>query len=358
MKIEHIQIVAAQGHTFCRVFLDGAEGVVPLNHRTHQTLSLFEHVALPFFQGFDLANLREASEQFYRTKSNYKLAGMPLWASFAGVELAAWDALGRAQGRRVADFFGVKRESAPIYLSSMDRHSSARELIDFVEARRRETGARACKLKLGARMKRTPQSDARDRELIEFCAVSGADFRVAFDANGSFSPDEATQIGRELESANALWFEEPCDFEDLDATQTVADALKLCVAGGEQDSNAKVWKKMLENRAVDIAQPDLQYNGGFARCMEVAELAARSEIGVTPHNTKLWPGGASGLHFYCAAPRVADFLEFRIDREAPPSWVSPRVEVQNGALHLPTGAGFGAQYDDDLWKTATVLAQT
>ena len=60
-----------------------------------------------------------------------------------------------------------------------------------------------------------------------------------------------------------LWFEEPCPWEELSETKKVADALSMKVAFGEQDSSLWLFQWMIENKVMDVVQPDLNYNGGF-----------------------------------------------------------------------------------------------
>ncbi len=79
------------------------------------------------------------------------------------------------------------------------------------------------------------------------------------------------------------YFEEPCEFEDLWGTKEVADALTLPVAGGEQEFSLHRWRWTIENRGVDIAQPDLRYGGGFIPATKVARMAAAAGLRVVPH---------------------------------------------------------------------------
>ncbi len=53
------------------------------------------------------------------------------------------------------------------------------------------------------------------------------------DANSSYDAPKAIEVGRMLESINAVHYEEPCPFDNFDATKRVADVLAIPVALGE-----------------------------------------------------------------------------------------------------------------------------
>ena len=66
-------------------------------------------------------------------------------------------------------------------------------------------------------------------------------------------------------------FEEPCPFEDDEATRRVTAALRrIKVAGGEQDSSWYRFRDIVGKRVLDRVQPDLSYNGGSIRTTRVA----------------------------------------------------------------------------------------
>ena len=67
--------------------------------------------------------------------------------------------------------------------------------------------------------------------------VFGDKMVIHADANSSYDPPEAIRVGRMLEDVGAIHYEEPCPFDNFDDTKKVADALKIPVALGEQESS-------------------------------------------------------------------------------------------------------------------------
>src|ERR1035437_2749974 len=101
-----------------------------------------------------------------------------------------------------------------------------------------------------------------------------------------FCDAHGIEIGKRLQEMKYLWFEEPCPWEELSETKKVADALEMKVAFGEQDSSLWLFQWMIENKVMDVVQPDLNYNGGFIRAARVARMARQANMWICPHNTQ------------------------------------------------------------------------
>src|SRR5450756_3186262 len=72
------------------------------------------------------------------------------------------------------------------------------------------------------------------------------------DANSSYDPKEAIRVGRLLEGIKAVHYEEPCEFDHFDEMKTVADALRVPVACGEQEVSQWRFRWMIANHGADI----------------------------------------------------------------------------------------------------------
>ncbi len=130
-------------------------------------------------------------------------------------------------------------------------------------------------------------------------------------------------------------------------TRQVADALKLPVAGGEQDHSPAKWHWMLRNRAVDIVQPDLFYAGGFLRSLRVAQFAAAQGIDCVPHAPRAHAGAATLLQFVALLDRPGKYHEFSAKAAGRRGayGYEPRLDIHDGRIAIPDGPGFGLKYD-------------
>ena len=58
-----------------------------------------------------------------------------------------------------------------------------------------------------------------------------------------YTPQKAIAVGHLLEEHGSSHYEEPCPFGELEWTAEVAAALKIAVAGGEQDNDLAQWRR-------------------------------------------------------------------------------------------------------------------
>ena len=112
---------------------------------------------------------------------------------------------------------------------------------------------------------------------------------------------------------------------------------------------------MVENRAVDIVQPDLNYNGGFIRTARVARLAGAAGMEITPHSPSHDATEAYMLHLASATPNLGKFQEYNSAPHEPQHWHAPRLEVKKGEIEVPEGPGLGITIDPEILKKAEKL---
>jgi L-alanine-DL-glutamate epimerase-like enolase superfamily enzyme len=360
VKVESIEALMLGSSVFIRArSAAGATGVILAKGPTDQYVSILLGKVLPFFVGKDARDLETLVDEIYI--ANYKMAGQPFWLPVAGVELALWDLLGRTAKKPVHELMGgAVRKEIPVYLSGSGRDNTAEEEVDIYVQGVEETGADAVKFKIGGRMSRNLDAyPGRTATLLPLARrMLGGDIVLYADANGSYNAAKAIEIGRELEDLNFKFFEEPCPWEELSETKTVANALDIPIAFGEQDSSLWRFNWMLESGLCGIVQPDINYNGGLIRAARVARMARKHGRTIVPHNTQTGPAAVNILNFAAVTPNVGPYMEFPWRRPfEPTSWASPQFQVQGGVVKVPEGPGLGVDYDPDYLAKAKVLEQ-
>ncbi len=336
---------------------DGAVGLA----RTKQVedfIPILLRRVIPHFLGKDARDLERLVDEVY--VANYKMAGQAFWCPVAYVEQSLWDLLGKVTGKSVGELMGgVLRREIPVYLSGSERNTTAEEEVEIYVKGVELTGARAVKFKIGGRMSRNADVyPGRTRRLMTLARKRlGDDIVIYADANGSYDSKVAIEVGRMLEDLKVGFFEEPCPWEELGETKRVADALTIPVAGGEQDASLWRFQWMIENRVVDIVQPDLNYNGGFIRAARVARMARLAKMWIVPHNTQTDAAACNILQFASAIPNIGPYMEFPFrGPRKPPSWYSPHFEIRNGLIRVPQGPGLGVEFDPD-WLDRAVRVE-
>ena len=353
--IESIELLLKDREYFVRVrSKDGAEGVSVTNQRAPYLYPIFNKLVAPYFIGRDARDLEEHLFGVYRHRSNYKLQGLALWCPLAWVEFALLDLLGRIAGRSIGELLGgVVRREVDFYVASGRRDSTPEEEVDYLESLVEETGARAVKFRVGGRMSRNADAmPGRTEKLIPLSRKTLGDaIDIHADSNSSYDPPKAIEVGRMLEEIGAVYFEGPCPFDHLEDTKRVADALKIPVAGGEQEYSHRRFRWAIANRGLDVVQPDLQYYGGLIRSRRVAAMAAVAGMPTTVHISGGF-GFVYMLHFASCTADIGPYQEYKREIEKYRDWFNPPLESRDGALVVPTAPGVGISRIDAVLSGA------
>jgi len=357
VKIASIELLQSGSQYFLRTrSTDGAEGIV-LCKDIADYIPILAHRVMPHFLNQDARDLETLVEEVYIANSNYKLAGQEFWCPVAYIEQSLFDLMGKTAKKSAGELMGgVLRKEIPIYLSGSARELPAEDEVEIYVRGVEYTGAKAVKFKIGGRMSdnhdATPGRTDRIFELAHQ-KLAGKVTLMA-DANGSYDAKNAIAIGKRLQEMKYLWFEEPCPWEELSETKKVADALDMKVAFGEQNSSLWQFQWMIDNKVMDVVQPDLNYNGGFIRAARVARMARKANMWICPHNTQTGAASVNILQFASTTPNIGPFMEYVWRAPAKKeSWYSPNFEIKNGMIQVPTGPGMGLEFDPDYLKKAT-----
>jgi L-alanine-DL-glutamate epimerase-like enolase superfamily enzyme len=356
VKIASIKLLRGGGQYFVRVrSTDGTEGVAITNSRAGVLYPIFQQLVAPYFIGKDARKLDSLIDGVYVYRSNYKLAGLPLWCCAAWIEFALLDMLGKMVKKPVGDLLGgVVRRTVPIYIASGRRDTKPQQEVAFLAKSVEKTGAKAVKFKVGGRMRNNADSiPGRTEGLIPLARKAlGDKITLHVDSNGSYDAAKAIEVGKRLQDHNYHFFEEPCPFDHLEDTKRVSDALTIPIAGGEVETSVRRFRWMICNGAVQVVQPDLHYNGGFIRAIRIARMAAVAGMSITVHMSGGGVGYVDMLHLASCVPNIGEFQEYKggVDRSG--QWYDPPLKLKDGAVTVPTGVGLGLASDLKMFKKA------
>lgn len=329
---------------------DGAEGygqIAPFNADIAATV-LHRQVA-PHVLGKDPADIDSIVDPCI--EANYKFPWSYVCRALAGVDTALWDLAAKAEKKSVCELLGGKLRALPVYGSSMRRDITPADEADRLARLRQEKGFRAFKVRIGKVCGHDQdQWPGRTEALVPAVRKAiGDDTALLVDGNSCYTPAKAIAVGKMLQDYNVCHFEEPCPYWELEWTAKVSEALKVPVAGGEQDNDLAQWRRMIRLRAVDIVQPDICYVGGLTRALRVAKMAAEANLPCVPHSANLSLVTVFTLHMLGAIRNAGPYVEFSIE---PTSWVKglyyPELEVRDGKVAIPDGPGWGVMVNP-LW---------
>lgn len=358
--IESVDLLKRGADYFVRVrSKDGVVGVSVDNGRAQDLHPILNRLVMPYFVGKDARDLEELLFGVYRERDNYKYQGLALWCPVAMVEFAILDLLGRIAGKPMGDLLGgVIRRSVPFYVASGRRDTTPAEEIDYLKSLIDESGAKAVKYRVGGRMSRNADaSPGRTETLIPLTRRElGDKIAIHADANSSYDAEHAIPVGRMLEEIGALFFEEPCPFDDFEDTKRVTEALTIPVALGEQEFSHARFRRQIGERVADVVQPDLFYYGGMIRSIRVARMAAVRNMPTTPHLSGGF-GFVYSLHFASCVENVGPWQEYKLGVDTYGKWFDPPLSIADGALSVPQGPGVGIADPEELLKDAVAVRE-
>lgn len=357
--IRKIELLKAGGEYFLRTTTrDGRVGLALCDSGLETYAPILKKMIATYFIGKDARDIETLLDGVFVHASNYKKAGIIFWSCVAWVEFSLLDLLGQAAGKPIGGLFSDElKKELEVYNSSTARDTTPEREVANFEKSQAVRGCKALKWKIGGRMSNNADAaPGRSEKLIELMTKTFPDLVHYADANGSYDAKHGIEWGKRLEAHGVKWFEEPCPFQDFTATKAVADALdRIAVTGGEQDTSLPMFKWMIENRAVDVVQPDIVYNGGIIRAKRVARMAERAGIPCTLHSPETGVGSIYMIHFAASTPNAGQYQEYHINKEGDQSWSSFQVFVMDGKIPVPAVPGKGFDVDPKLLAKAVAL---
>ena len=314
---------------------------------------IVEKVIQPIVLGMQALDRDVIWHKVYNLMRDHGQKGMPLQA-LSGVDIALWDLAGKAANLPLYKMIGgAHRDKVEVYgYGMMLRPENIKSLISrFKEesAEIKEMGFKALKMEVGV----GPKDDIKLIEAVR--GGIGDNFRFMVDANHGYTTHDALYVGRAMEEFSPYWFEEPVAPEDLDGYRELRAALKVNISGGEAEFNRWGWRKLLESRGLDIAQPEVCALGGISEYLRVLALCHSHFTPVVNH---VWGSAiavAVNLHLLAAMPPlpgglfpwepmlefdtthnhfIDDLLTVSLD-------IKKQVKINNGTVSLPNGPGLG-----------------
>ena len=360
--IESMQLLQNGEEFLVRVrSTDGVEGITATNsHWMADLYPIFKNRVAAFLVGKDARKIETLIEDLLQPDITYKLQGLALWLCVAAAEMSVLEMLGRITNKSIGQLFGgVQRDQIDVYRASGRRGNTPEEEVEHLKELLEETGGTAIKFRVGGQLSNNRDSlPGRSEALIPLVRkVFGDSMTIYADSNSSYDYAEAVRIGKLMEENNFAFFEEPCRFDNIWETKKVADTLDIPIAGGEQEFSMVRFRWAIENRGLDIVQPDLHYFGGFIRSTRVALMADTAGMTCTPHMSSwgLGMGYMEALHFMSYIPNPALHMEFKGYGSLPYECTSSSLKCENGQIKVPSGPGFGIDIDPDFIRASKLV---
>lgn len=264
--------------------------------------------------------------------------GVTMFAQSA-IDIALWDALGKAANLPLHRLWGHVRAEIPAYGSGCWRGLGRDGMIEkahgYIEA-----GFSSIKMQVGHMYDK--QTDVENVGAMR--ASVGETIDIMVDANMAWTADEAIEVGLRLDEYEIFWLEEPVLAEDFEGYFRIADALMTRVVGGESHFTRYDLRPFFDNPKIPILQPDVM-RGGLTELRKIATLADTKGIRIAPH---LFPELMVQLMASIPNGHLLEYLDFLDD-----VWVDP-VLPSNGVITAPERPGHGLAFKPEILADFTV----
>lgn len=291
--------------------------------------------------GEDASDIGKIYEQLLWAGASVGRSGVATQA-IAAIDIALWDLKARRANLPLAKLLGSYRDSVQTYNTSGGFLHTPLEQVKENATASLAHGIGGIKIKVGHPDERVDL--ARVAAMREHL---GPTVPLMVDANQQWDRPTAMRLGRRFEEFDLTWIEEPLDAYDAVGHADLARVLDTPIATGEMLSSVAEHCRLIEERSVDILQPDAPRIGGITPFLRLAALANHHGLDLAPHF-------AMEIHVHLAAayPREPWVEHFE--------WLDPlfneRLETQNGRMLVPNRPGLGFTLSDQAlaWTTDSV----
>lgn len=332
---------------------DGITGYGEAHHALAPTLvaDLVNQNLAPIVVGSNVMEVEEIWNRIYLKQGQTHGPGNALYKAMSGVDVALWDARGKALKQPVYRLLGGARKKTRAYAGGVcmgfkPPAALLEEAQSFVAK-----GFTAIKLRMG---------DSVDNDLERVRAVRaglGDKIDIAVDMNTRYSYLDLERALPGFEECKVMWIEEPfapdaiADYAHFNARTHVP------LAGGENHFLRYQARQLLEEKAIDIIQPDPCKAGGITECKKIADLAAAFRRAFAPHVGMSAIDSAACVHLLCATSNAliyeADGAEFNPFRD---DLCSGHPQVVDGYIEPSDAPGLGFEVDESQFARLPGIA--
>ncbi|CAN6674545.1 hypothetical protein TRVA0_056S00474 [Trichomonascus vanleenenianus] len=245
--------------------------------------------------------------------------------------------------QRIQD--ALNNQAVPAYTTSAGWLGYDDEKMKRLLKETLDQGYKHFKLKVGGNVAEDQRRLRIAREVLGY----DNDKVLMIDANQVWSVPEAIDYVKQLKEYKPWFIEEPTSPDDIFGHRAIREALKedgIKVATGEMCQNRVIFKQLIANGAIDIAQVDACRLGGLNEVIAVLLLAAKYKVPVVPHS------GGVGLPEYTQHISTIDYILFSGKKSLleyvdhlHEHFVNPSV-VKAGRFVTPTQPGYSVQVKD------------
>ncbi|HEU4793733.1 MAG TPA: mandelate racemase/muconate lactonizing enzyme family protein [Nitrolancea sp.] len=262
-------------------------------------------------------------------------------AAYSALDIAAWDALGRSRGVRVASLLGGS--VTPIVPVNATVGASTAESAATAARAAVDAGFHTVKLKVG--IAGSPEAEAERVAAVR--EAIGLETGLRLDANGAWTEDEAIETIRRLEAFRPQYIEQPLPAGDPAALARVRHAVMMPVAADEAVTDLAAVKALIGAAAADVLIVKPMAVGGLEPARTIVELGTLAGLRVVVTTTiDTGIGISAALHLAATLSRPIPACGLATGPLLASDLLVEPLVVRDGEMRLPAGRGLGVAIDE------------
>lgn len=311
--------------------------------RAHTSIAhLVEHALKPLVLGMSASNVNGVWQRIYQAQLVAMGTGAACVLAMSGLDMALWDIRGKAIGWPLYRLLGGSSRPLAAYAGGVALGWQEPAALVDEAAGHLASGYKALKLRLG---------DTVERDLARVTAVReafGNGIEILTDANAAYSLADARRAIPRLDALDVAWLEEPFAAHDVRSYLEARAYGRVPFAAGENHYTRFEFNRLVDERLVNVLQPDLSKTGGITETLRIAALGSAHQLPIHPHTSMTGINMAATLHVLAALGGDGYFEAdvsrgnlFRDELVATPF----HLDAQ-GCVHPPQAPGIGVEVDE------------
>lgn len=255
------------------------------------------------------------------------------------VDIALWDITAKAAKLPLYKILGGNSHKVPAYASTVTYDTVDQYLR--VADQCLERGFKAIKLHAWGDVK----EDARLAKALR--RHVGDDIELMYDGTAGFDLQQSILLGRHLEEAGYLWYEEPMREFNIHNYRRLCEELTIPVLAAETSDGCHYnAADFIIQGACDLIRTSCHQKGGVTGALRIAHLADAFGMKAEIHGS-----GIDNLHLACAIPNNSYYEVLVYDD---PALYAYEVDAE-GNIAPPDEPGIGVNYDWELLEKEAIL---
>jgi len=302
MKITDARVViCSPGRNFVTLIIETEDGLVgigdaTLNGREIAVASYLQEHVVPCLIGRDSRQIEDIWQYLYH--GGYWRRGPVTMTSIAAVDVALWDIKAKTANMPLYQLLGGRsREGVLVY-----GHASGSNLEETLEAIDvcRQKGLLAIRVQSGvpgldiiygigkgkgvyepAKKGLPPEERWSTSEYLSYIPTMfkavrerfGDQIKLLHDCHHRLSPNEAAQLGKDLEQFRLFWIEDPTPAENQQGFALIRSRTTTPIAVGEIFNSIWDAKTLIEKQLIDYIRSTIVHAGGITHVKTIAALS-------------------------------------------------------------------------------------